>query len=254
MTFKHDQLSVNRLWPYSPFISLWFDEDQPPAGAGTGNSDGGAGNNNQGSDTHASFERFLQRHDNTQSAALLLFTENHGYRERIRQADRRIAELERQLPQDGARVLTTAEQTLFDSYQQLGTPGDWETLQNEHANLQRQQVLSNIATDLNYQPEVLTTLIRESDTVEVRQEQNEQGTSEAVPYITPAGQEEAIRLTEYASQHWQAFLPSLVVNTSQPTRRVVRQTISGSPPRTADAVDNHINGRYGHVKDKLQGQ
>jgi hypothetical protein len=186
----------------TPSTTVDDDDDDEPGG---------------GSETRIteSYQAALQRANN--SSAMLaeqLWRENYKLRHTKRTLTTELNQFRNRLP-EGAVVLSGEEATAFQTYQQLGKPGDLQAALEEKQRqaaeltaLQRSGMLRQVADASGYVYEVLKTLDKPELVFEV--EPSEQGPVAYVSY--PTGQDDTRErkpLAEYAAANWKAFLPSL---------------------------------------------
>ncbi len=165
-----------------------------------------------GSDPTAAFQNLLARSSDAAALARQLFEENFRYRTELR-------DLQRQVPAQGAAVLTPEQAQAWAAYQQLGAPTDVQTAIAEGKNLKRDLELRDVAGAAGYSIEVLRTLAADL-AFEVRDEQKDGKPIKAV-YVKVDGKD--IALETYAAEKWAAFLPAL-----RPAAQA--QGTSGAPP------------------------
>jgi hypothetical protein len=168
----------------------------PETGGGTGG--GGTQNPPAGNDPAAAFSNLLARSSDAAALARQLFEENFRYRTELR-------DLQRQVPAQGAVVLTAEQAQAWTAYQQLGAPGDVQTAIQQGKTLKRDLELRDVASAANYSIDVLRTLAGEL-AFEVRDEQKD-GKSVKAVYVKADGKD--IPVETYATQQWAAFLPAL---------------------------------------------
>lgn len=165
---------------------------------------GGAGGNGgqqppAGSDPLAAFQNLLNRSSDAAALARQLFDENYRYREQLRDA-------QRQVPAQGAVVLTPEQAQAWAAYQQLGAPTEVQTQVQQAQQLKRDLELRDVASAAGYSIEVLRTLAGDL-AFEVKDETKD-GKAVRTVYVTPQGGQ-ATPLETYASTQWAAFLPAL---------------------------------------------
>jgi hypothetical protein len=173
-----------------------FEADKGDPTGGTGGSPAPAAAS--AGDPMAAFQNLLNRSSDAAALARQLFDENYRYRDRVR-------ELERQVPAQGAVILSADEAALWQSYKQLGAPADVQKVITEGKTLKRDLELRDVASAAGYSVDVLRTLAGEL-AFEVRDEQKDNKPVKAV-YVKVDGKD--IPAETYAAQQWAAFLPAL---------------------------------------------
>lgn len=181
-------------------------------GNGGGNGGGGGGNGGGGNDKGdppwlAGLQSLLARNGNNDSAvAQLLYQENHGHRQKIR-------ELEGKVPPAGAVVLTADQAAQWQAYQQLGVPDALKTALTEadtaKANLakhERAALLGKAAEAHGYNAAVLAKLPGFEQPVALK-ERSENGKTIRTAVVQAESGE--VSLNEFVQQHYAEFLPAL---------------------------------------------
>lgn len=216
-----------------PFI--YRSPDEAGGGGGNDGNDNNNGQNNQQQppDPNQAFQSLLERNNNdARAVANLLFTENYTYRQELRQAQQQLQDAQGRIPREGSVVLDNTQATLWQQYQTLGTP---------------EQLTQTIRTDLirqaaeahGYKASALDTLARNLP-LELRQEEVD-GQTVPMAYVLQ-GENNAIRLDQYAQTHWPDFLPSL---TAAPgASKVIKQTPSGKDAQEPNTVKSTLGKRY----------
>lgn len=173
--------------------------------------DGDAGGNSGGtggtpppaapaaSDPAAAFSNLMARSSDAAALARQLFEENFRYRTELREA-------QRQLPAQGAAVLTPEQAQAWAAYQALGAPDQVATNIQQAATLRRDLELRSVSDAAKVSFDVLKTLAG-SLAFEVRSEQVN-GAAANVVYVKDADGKD-VPLDTYAAQQWAAFLPAL---------------------------------------------
>lgn len=206
-------------------------------GDGTGNPDPNAPAPTpptQTTNPRQGFEGLVQRQGSMDAAAFLLYQENHGYRERIRDAERQIRELQGQLPGEGAVVLTGDQAQAWQSYQTLGAPDEVKKVKDEYTALKRDAHFRAVAEVHGFNPVVLAGLPGAADlTIEIGEETSNGKTVQVAYVVQQDGKKMA--LPDYAQQTWQPFLPALQQQSGQPVQAkgtpfIRQQTGSGAAP------------------------
>jgi hypothetical protein len=135
------------------------------------------------------------------------------------QARERVAELERQVPPEGAVVLTAAEAAQWQQYRALGeAPAvalrlhDAEGAASELASLRRERQIGEVAQASGYNARVLARLAGDQS-FELRDEQHE-GQAVRRAYIRDG--ETLVPLADYATRTWGEFMPALAPATEPP--------------------------------------
>lgn len=180
------------------------------------------------------FEGLVQRQGSMDAAAFLLYQENHGYRERIRDAERQIRELQGQLPGEGAVVLDADKAKTWEAYQTLGAPDEVKKVRDEYTALKRDAHFRAVAEVHGFNPVVLAGLPGATDlTIEIGAETSNGKTTQVAYVVQQDGKK--IALPDYAQQTWQPFLPALQQQTGQQTQAkgtpfIRQQTGNGTGP------------------------
>lgn len=186
------------------------------------------------------FQNLVSRQGSLDAAGLLLFQENKQHRDKIRELESQVRDLQGKLPGEGAAVLDKDNVALWQAYQTLGKPDELKQVKAEYGRLQRTLVIQEAAEAHKFKPSVLSALAGEL-AIEVKQvEQNGQKTAVAV---VKAQDGKETPLPEYASTHWADFLPSLQVAPAQTTTPFPRQHIGGKTPATSP-IQAELNRRY----------
>jgi len=172
--------------------------------------DGDAGGNSGGStstpppaappaaDPAAAFNNLMARSSDAAALARQLFEENFRYRTELREA-------QRQLPAQGAAVLTPEQAQAWAAYQQLGAPDQVQTTIQQAKQLQRDLDLRSVSDASGYKFGVLKQLAGDA-AFEVRDETKDGQQTKAV-YVKVDGKD--VPLETYATEKWADFLPAL---------------------------------------------
>ena len=151
-----------------------------------------------GNDPALAFQNLLSRSSDAAALARQLFEENYRYRTELRDA-------QRQLPPQGATVLTPEQAQAWTAYQGLGAPADVQTTIQQAQQLRRDLELRSVADATGYKFGVLRQLA--SDVAfEVRDETKDNQPIKAV-YVKVDGKD--VPLETYAAERWADFLPAL---------------------------------------------
>lgn len=210
----------------------------------------------QNDEVLAKVQRLIERAGGANEAVMTLLSENAQYRERLRVKAQELEAEKKRVP-EGAVVLSGDELTAYQSYQALGTPDELKTAKQKLAEAEtelfterRNVRLRDAATITGFDPEVLDSLARTADgtlidfeLIEAEVERDGKRVKERVPHVKVG--DTSTRLTEYAEQHWQKFMPSLKpADEGQPPpagRRLPNQHghEGGRPPRDKGASFYH---------------
>lgn len=150
------------------------------------------------SDPAAAFNNLMARSSDAAALARQLFEENFRYRTELREA-------QRQLPAQGAAVLTPEQAAAWQAYQALGAPDQVQTTIQQAQTLRRDLELRGVVDATGYTLDVLKTLAGDL-AFEVRAETKDNQPIKAV-YVKVDGKD--IPIETYAAQQWAAFLPAL---------------------------------------------
>jgi hypothetical protein len=233
-------------------------EDSRGANAGGGNQGGNAGGNaggnqagnaqggqaNQGAnqggqannqpDLAQVLERLVSRNGGSVDAVgIQLLSENHGYRQRIR-------DLEGRVPAEGAVILAGEDAQRWQAYQALGQPTDVQTAITELTTLRRDKAIADAADAAGYKAKVLGQLPKVDKLTFSVKEESENGQTVKRAYVKDGDTEEP--LTTYAERVWEEFLPVLGADTDtaqgQARPSFVRQQVGGKAP-ASDPIATH---------------
>jgi hypothetical protein len=150
-------------------------------------------------DPAAAFSNLMARSSDAAALARQLFEENFRYRTELR-------DLQRQVPAQGAAVLTAEQAQAWQAYQQLGAPDQVQTTIQQAKKLQRDLELRDVAGVAGYSIDVLRTLAGEL-AFEVKDETKD-GKAVKTVYVKGADGQ-AMPLETYAAAQWAAFMPAL---------------------------------------------
>jgi hypothetical protein len=150
------------------------------------------------SDPAAAFNNLMARSSDAAALARQLFEENFRYRTELREA-------QRQLPAQGAAVLTPEQAQAWAAYQQLGAPDQVQTTIQQAKQLQRDLDLRSVSDASGYKFGVLKQLAGDA-AFEVRDETKDGQQTKAV-YVKVEGKD--VPLETYATERWADFLPAL---------------------------------------------
>lgn len=196
-----------------------------------------------------SFQRLLERNGNdAMQLASRLFDDNYQARERARQLEAQVRDLQGKVPGEGSVILQGDDANAWATYRELGTPDEVRQGLDRQAELQgqlqqreRETLLRQVAEQAGYKPGVLAQLDRMAQAqgkelaFEVR-EVEQDGAKTQVPFVRDGETESA--LTEYATQEWADFLPAL---TAQPAPT----TPPAAPPPGVRYPPQHPGGNNG---------
>lgn len=184
-------------------------------------------------------EGLLSKHGDAASALRVLLSENHGYRDQLR-------ELKAKLPADGSVVLSGDDAKAWGRFRTLGDFADVETRLKERDTLDaqikahaREKLVSEAAGLHGYDPDVLGQLPGAAD-LEIRvAERTVNGKAVKVAQVVgqdDQGQETLTDLDKHAEANWAKFLPSLTADSqaSGPPK--------GTPPRRLNPPPNLGSG------------
>lgn len=185
-------------------------------------------------DPQAGFQRLVERQGSTDAAAFLLYQENYNYRERLRQAEQQLQDLQGRLPGEGSVVLSVEQAQTWQSYQALGQPDEVQQRISDYNRLQQEAHFRSVAEVCGFNPVVLAGLPGVSDLTIELGEETANGKAVRVAYVVQADGKK-IALPDYAKQTWGAFLPALQAGSQQQAgpRFIHQQTGSGSPAQSA---------------------
>lgn len=188
-------------------------------------------------------EGLIARHGNAREAIAVLLSENHGYRNRIR-------DLRAQVPADDAAVLSADEAKLWEQFQALGSAEELAARIQERdafaARLKeydRKELLAEAARLHGYDPEVLAQLPG-AESLEFRLSERTVDGKAATFAQVALGDDAFINLDRYAEQVWPKFLPALEA------RPLAHMTARGTPPRRPNPMPNL---RLGHAQPRSAG-
>jgi hypothetical protein len=206
-------------------------------GSGNGGSGEGSGAGSGSSESlerrlEQAFENLARRQGGQDAAGILLLQENHGYRERIRELEDQVRSLESQVPSEGALVLSSEDAERWQAYGELGTPDDIRQQRDRAQELERRQLLADVAEAAGYKVPVLERLAN-GLTVELRDEQRE-GQTIRVPYVVPE-EGTAVSLSEYAQENWADFMPALTAEQADGNKP--RVFVTQTPAATGGSKD-----------------
>lgn len=220
------------LWFLNPVISLWMAEaDDPPPPADPPKT----------TDPEAGFNALLERHrKDTRAAAYLLYQENYQYRGEVRELQKDLERVRKQVPAEGAIVLSKEEAESWQKYQALGKPEEIEAERTENKRMKREKLLGEAAEAHKLKPNVLQQLAGDLP-IEIK-EIEDNGQKKKVAFVKGAdGQEKS--LTDYAKANWADFMPSLETQPQQQTTTYTRQSVGGPGPKT-NVVQDTLSKRY----------
>lgn len=228
-----------------------------PDGNGGGGQGDPAGNGGDGDRLERrlteAFENLAGREGGRDAAGIVLLQENRQYRERIRQLERQVEDLQGQAPAEDAVVLEGDEAQAWKAYQDLGTPEEIRQQRGDYELLQRRQVLTQAADAHGYKAPVLERLAGDL-AVEMREEKQD-GETVNVAYVVPGedGNGQAARLDQYAKEHWSDFMPALAAgngNEGGGGRTFVTQSPAGDESGKGDPVDKYLEQREERIKEQ----
>lgn len=217
-------------------------------GDGTGNPDPNAPAPTppaQTSNPRQGFEGLVQRQGGVDAAAFLLYQENHGYREKLRQAEQQLRDLQGKLPGEGTVILDADKAKAWEAYQALGAPDEVKKVRDEYTALRREAHFRTVAEAHGFNPVVLAGLPGAADlTIEIGEETANGKTAKVAYVVQKDGKK--IALPDYAQQTWQPFLPALQQQTGQQTPAkgtpfIRQQTGGGAAP--ANRVQERLEAR-----------
>lgn len=200
------------------------------------------------------FENLAGREGGRDAAGIVLLQENRSYRERIRELERQVEQLQGQVPAEDAVVLDDEQAQQWQAYQDLGTPDEIRQQRGDYESLQRRQVLTQAAAAHGYKAPVLERLAGDL-TVEMREEKQDDKPVQ-VAYVVPGedGNGQAARLDQYAKEHWSDFMPALAAggqsNEGGQGRTFVTQSPAGDEGGKGDQVDSYLKRREEQRKEQ----
>jgi hypothetical protein len=188
-----------------------------------------------------------------------LTRDNGRYRDRHREDQTKITELEGKLPKDGAVVLTKEQAADFEAYTKLGKPAEVSSAISDGAQA-KAQLAARVKRDhvheaakvLGWQPS-LAERIRGIDEGSItfkdeEIEQNGKKVAARVPYLTPAGEKQTpVKLVDYVAKNDPDIVDLLPAG--EPDRRragttggvtVAPQSHGGRPPREGKLTDEDV--------------
>jgi hypothetical protein len=161
----------------------------------------------KGADLVKAVEGLISRHGDPTAALRVLMGENYASRDRIR-------ELTARLPAGSSLVLDGDDVKHWNTYKQLGTPGDLkksldagQQFEAEAGGFRKAELVRSAAEVHGFKPSVLGTLARDLD-IEIAEAKGKDGKPVRVAVVRGEGDSKT-PLTEYAEAHWADFLPSL---------------------------------------------
>lgn len=182
-------------------------------------------------------DNLISRHNNDmRSVVELLYRENFQHRETIRG-------LQGQVPDQGAVVLSGDDAQHWQSYSQLGELSaiqqqlqERQTFERDLTQLRQDMLLRDVASIMNFDRDVLQT-VGGSLTYVIKDEQVE-GKPVQVVYVKDGDQE--TKLSAFAEQKWQKFLPSLRTAPAAPQARgtPAAHSVSRQPQQPQGEQDN----------------
>lgn len=190
-----------------------------------GDSGGGGGGEPPAGDPTQGFQNLVKRQGGLDAAGMLLYQENFGLRDQLREAKEQLKKVEGKLPKEGEQVLSGDDKALFERYKTLGKPEDWETERREVQTIKRNQVLSEAATVHNLVPSVLQRLADGLE-IEIREVEKDGQKQKTAVVKTQEGEKP---LPDYAKAQWSEFLPALEKGAQQ----TAAQPNAGIPPTPA---------------------
>lgn len=204
-------------------------------------------------------QNLINRQGGTDAAVVLLYQENHQYRERIRQLEKEVEKTKGQLPKEGEVVLSGKDLEAWKAYQALGDPETVKKLQGELNDtkaalgaLQKEQVLRDVAEVSGYKFQVLRNLGAELD-YEIREV--EQDGKKAKGVFVKNGDGQTKPLADYAQEKWTDFLPALKPAETQappqPAGTRFPTQNPGSPAPQKNLVDDFISETQAARKNKV---
>lgn len=195
----------------------------------------------------------INKHGDANTALAVLAGENRDYRIRLRRSDETIEQLQGQLPSNGGMTLTPEQATEYRAYVALGKAADLKTKLDETSALRAkveerefgelvEQAAGNVAANVQWNPTVLQTLLKDKDLVLEMRDVTERGANGATathkrPHVRPRADDKAAftLLNDWAPQNAAVFMPSLTAkaqggngNGSQPANNGV--AFHGSAP------------------------
>lgn len=218
--------------------------------------DGAGGSNNQPPpqpqqppstqpEVATAFQNLVARQGSLDAAGLLLFQENKQHRDKIRELESQLRDLQGKLPGEGAAVLDKDNVALWQAYQTLGKPDELQQVKADYGRLQRELVIQKAADAHQLKAGVLGKLA-EALVIEVKEvEQNGQKT--AVAMVKGEDGKET-PLPDYAKNNWADFLPSLQVTPSQTATPFPRQHIGGKNSVNTSPIQAELSKRYKQEK------
>lgn len=152
-------------------------------------------------------------------ALLKILDENHGYRDKLRDAASEIIALKAKLPAEGTLVLDGDTRAEYDAYQALGKPEELRRAKKDGsaaierlAGIDLADALKAIGRAGGLVPDVFADLARmkglKPEDMEVKEEKGKDG--KPVPKVFVKGEGESrTPIDQYAEKNWAAYLPAL---------------------------------------------
>jgi hypothetical protein len=173
-------------------------------------------------------EGLIARHGDSTAALRVLLGENYTAREKIR-------ELTNRLPPEGSRVLQGEDAKHWETYRQLGNPGDLrkaleagKQYEAEVGAFRKAELVRAAAEVTGFKPSVLALAARDLE-IEIQDQKDKGGKAIRVAVVKGLGEAaKDIPLTEYAEANWKDLLPSLRIAEE---RSIGTPRAGGMPPR-----------------------
>lgn len=221
---------------FAPYRPLWTGGSPEEPGSAPEPQGGQGGNQSTREEGESTILRGLQRLIDRQGspdrAAELLYSENQGYRARIR-------ELEGQRIPEGAEVLQGDTLTQYRAYRELGDdPTALLQELNEGRAAREREHARQVAAPVGANPTVLAERLRLSGLRAELRDTATQGSTPAtqVVHVLDAQGADLGELRAYADANWGDYLPSLFPQQARPAGTVVvpqSGTNAGTPASIA---------------------
>lgn len=198
------------------------------------------------------YSALLAKHSGDANAlAMALVSENAGLRSATDRLKAEYADIKKQVPASGSRVLSADEAKELDAYLGLGKPADLakaldsgKEATGKVAAFEREKLLADAAKPYGYSPSVLAKLAGADLAIEVVDGKGKDGKPAKVAEVVAIEKgkdgkdvEKRTSLDEYAKQHWAEFLPSLEPKAEPPART------TPSFARTEELANHQPNGQ-----------
>ena len=158
----------------------------------------------------------VARAGNADAAVMQLMQENYQLRQNRRELRAQLKDATGKLPQDGTTVLTAEQAKEWGEYQKLGKPADVAKIITDGTKAietmttrERADHVRGVAAQVGYNPDVLAQLATMNNVEITSREVTMEGGTKVTAFYVKDGQGVETDIRAYATQNWQAFLPSL---------------------------------------------